>query len=143
MAKSSPAALSPTQLQSTPSHLRLPARYPGKPRPTTLLSRLGCRFKHASRASSTSFRKAALCHAQTVGLLGHYYIAHSLHTAVEAWNELSQRQSGDLPFATRSHGSRTPRVGAARERTWAWRGPRPVAKAGCVVWVCLFPPSFM
>jgi hypothetical protein len=76
-----------------------------------------------------------------------------LHTAFRqqqrAWNntrtldQLSERLLGSPPFAIRNHGPRTPRVGAARERTWAWRGPRPVAKAGCVVWVCLSPPSFM
>ena len=75
----------------------------------------------------------------------------TLHTAFrqqqKAWNntrtldQLSERLLGDPPFAIRNHGPRTPRVGAARERTWAWRGPRPIATTGCVVWVCLSPPS--
>ena len=98
---------------------------------------------------SRRLEKSPFCHAQTVGLVRPYQhctqpfdSSKRLGINTRTLDQLSERLLGDPPFAIRNHGPRTPRVGAARERTWAWRGPRPVAKAGCVVWVCLSPPSF-
>lgn len=105
------------------------------------IPRLLCRFRNASRASRPSGKVA---HQPSRATRAPRTSDSRSHTPTPVTREqiLSSvlnisRSLKETSFAIPGYGSRTPRVGAARECTWVWCGPGPVATTGCFVWVCL------